>query len=68
MSPRKEYFDKPVVRVDTLKARFPRICPVCGSPATKIVRMKIASDMGRYLRDERAPTLYKGTMVHNNMR
>ena len=56
MSPRKEYFDKPVVRVDTLKARFPRICPVCGSPATKIVRMKIASDMGRYLRDERAPT------------
>ena len=55
MSPRKEYFDKPVVRVDTFKARFPRICPVCGSPATKIVRMKIASGGVRYLRREWDP-------------
>ncbi|TET07403.1 MAG: hypothetical protein E3J86_13175 [Candidatus Thorarchaeota archaeon] len=42
MSPRREFFDEPVVRVETLKARFPRTCPVCGSPATKIMRMKIA--------------------------
>ena len=42
MSPRREYFDEPVVRVETLKARFPRTCPVCGSPATEIFRMKIA--------------------------
>ena len=42
MSPRREYFDEPVVRVAALKARFPRTCPVCGSPATKIMRMKIA--------------------------
>lgn len=42
MSPRSEFFDEPVVRVETLKARFPRTCPVCGSPATKIMRMKIA--------------------------
>lgn len=41
MSPRSEFFDEPVVRVETLKARFPRTCPVCGSPATKIMRMKI---------------------------
>lgn len=56
MSPRKEYFDKPVVRVDTLKARFPRICPVCGSPATKIIRMKIASGGDQYLLRSRDPT------------
>ncbi len=42
MSPRREFFDEPVVRIETLKARFPRTCPVCGSPATKIMRMKIA--------------------------
>ncbi|MFW9792766.1 MAG: hypothetical protein ACFFEE_00570 [Candidatus Thorarchaeota archaeon] len=44
MNPRREYFEEPVVRVETLKARFPRMCPVCGSPSTKIERMKIAKD------------------------
>ena len=42
MSPRKEYFDEPLVKVDFQKARFPRTCPVCGTPATKVVRMNIA--------------------------
>lgn len=42
MPPRKEYFDEPLVKVDFRRARFPRICPVCGSPATTIVRMNIA--------------------------
>lgn len=55
MSPRKEYFDTPVVRVNTLKARFPKICPVCGSPATKIVRMKITTGRKEYLRREWDP-------------
>ncbi|MFX1483496.1 MAG: hypothetical protein ACFFCP_09930 [Promethearchaeota archaeon] len=50
MSPRREYFDEPIVRVETLKARFPKICPVCGAPATQIVRMKIASAGPQYLR------------------
>jgi hypothetical protein len=42
MSPRKEYFDEPLVKVDFLKARFPKTCPVCGAPATKVARLKIA--------------------------
>jgi hypothetical protein len=41
MSPRKEYFDEPLVKVDFQRAKFPRICPICGVPATKIVRMNI---------------------------
>ena len=49
MSPRREYFDEPVVRVETLKARFPKTCPVCGSPATRTVRMRIASGGSEYL-------------------
>ena len=42
MSPRKEYFDEPLVKVDFLRARFPRICPICGAPATTVVRMNIS--------------------------
>lgn len=42
MSPRKVYFEEPIVKVDFLKARFPRVCPVCGAPATKVVLLKIA--------------------------
>lgn len=47
MSFRKEYFDEPLVKVDFSKARFPRTCPVCGTPATKVVRMNIAK-AGKY--------------------
>ncbi|MHA2351831.1 MAG: hypothetical protein ACXABX_01770 [Candidatus Thorarchaeota archaeon] len=50
MSPRKKYFDEPLVKVDFLKARFPRTCPVCGAPATKAVRMKIAKTGKQSLR------------------
>ena len=41
MSPRREYFDEPLVKVDFQRARFPRTCPICGAPATRIVRMNI---------------------------
>jgi len=41
LSPRKEYFDEPLVKVDFLKARFPKTCPVCGAPANTIVRLNI---------------------------
>lgn len=50
MSPRKEYFDEPLVKVDFLKARFPKTCPVCGAPATKVVRLKVAKTGKQYLR------------------
>ena len=47
ISPRKEYFDEPLVRVDFQKARFPKTCPICGTPATKTVRMNITK-AGKY--------------------
>jgi hypothetical protein len=47
---RKEFFDEPLVKVDFLKARFPKTCPVCGAPATKVVRMRIAKNGKQYLR------------------
>ena len=50
MSPRKEYFDEPLVKVDFSKARFPSTCPVCGTPATKVARLKIAKSGKQYLR------------------
>ncbi len=49
MSPRKEYFDEPLVKVDFLKVRFPKKCPVCGAPATKVLRLKIAKAGKQYL-------------------
>ena len=34
MSPQKQYFDEPVVRVELSKVRFPKLCPVCGVTAS----------------------------------
>jgi hypothetical protein len=50
VSPRKEYFDEPLVKVDFAKARFPKTCPICGAPATKVVRLKVAKTGKQYLR------------------
>ncbi|MFW9974257.1 MAG: hypothetical protein ACFFDQ_03175 [Candidatus Thorarchaeota archaeon] len=50
MSPRKEYFEQPLVRVNLQKAQFPKTCPVCGATATKVVRMKISKTGNQYLR------------------
>ncbi|MGY5865185.1 MAG: hypothetical protein RTV41_11335 [Candidatus Thorarchaeota archaeon] len=58
MSPRREYFDEPVVRVETLKARFPKTCPVCGSPAANIVRMRVATSGSKSFRRMRDYTIY----------
>jgi hypothetical protein len=50
MSPKKQIFEEPIVRVDISRARFPGICPVCGQPATTTSRLTIASGKQRYLR------------------
>ncbi|MFW9768669.1 MAG: hypothetical protein ACFFF9_16810 [Candidatus Thorarchaeota archaeon] len=55
MSLRKVYFDEPLVRVETAKARFPKTCPVCGNPATSIVQMRVASSGNKYIRRGRDP-------------
>lgn len=45
---KREYFDIPVVRVESSRIRFPKICPVCGQPATKTARIQIAWDQKDY--------------------
>jgi hypothetical protein len=55
MSPKKVYFDEPVVRVETNKARFPKTCPVCGRQATEIVRMRISRSGSKFLRRQWDP-------------
>jgi hypothetical protein len=61
VSPRKEYFDEPLVKVDFQKARFPRTCPVCGNPATKVERLKIAKTGKQY---NRRTWLYPSARIH----
>lgn len=56
MSPRKLHFDEPIVRVDISRARFPRVCPVCGNPATTTSRLTIVSGRPQYLRREWDPS------------
>ena len=56
MSPRKLYFDEPLVRVDISRARFPKVCPVCGNPATETSRLTIVSGRPQYLRREWDPS------------
>ena len=46
---KKEYFRKPVVRAETARIRFPRICPVCGKTATQTARIQIVSGRKEYL-------------------
>ena len=50
MSPRREVFEKPIVRVTMGKIQFPRICPVCGSRATKALRVTTMPGRKQYLR------------------
>ena len=57
MSPQKEYFENPVVRVDSQQIRYPRICPVCTERATKVARISIRPGK-QYLRPMWNPTFY----------
>lgn len=47
---RKEFFKEPIVRVNTMRIRFPRMCPVCGSTVTKTVRVSTIPGGTRWLR------------------
>ncbi len=55
MSPKKHYFDNPIVRVDLSRARFPKICPICGARAILLSRMTIVTGRTQYLRREWDP-------------
>lgn len=49
MSPQKHYFEEPVVRVEVSRVRFPKVCPVCGAPASILSRITLTSGKGQYL-------------------
>lgn len=49
MSGQKYYFEEPAVRLDLSRVRFPKICPVCGTPASTLSRITIVSGKTRYL-------------------
>jgi hypothetical protein len=42
---RRQYFDEPIVRAKVSRIRFPKTCPVCGAPTSKITR--ISSNPGK---------------------
>ncbi|MFW9932744.1 MAG: hypothetical protein ACFFDR_08810, partial [Candidatus Thorarchaeota archaeon] len=48
-------FKEPVVRVQMEKIRFPKLCPICGSPATKPARISTAPAKKQYLRPQWDP-------------
>ena len=49
MGQKKEYFRKPVVRVETARIRFPRVCPVCGKTASHTAKIQVVSGRKEYL-------------------
>jgi len=49
MSPQKHYLDEPAVRIELSRVRFPKICPVCGAPASILSRITLSSRGSNYL-------------------
>jgi hypothetical protein len=50
MSPKKYYFDEPLVRVSLSRVQFPKICPVCGAPSTATTRIVVTIRKNQHLR------------------
>lgn len=42
MTARTEYFEDPIIRIGIEDARFPRLCPICGQPASRLSRVMAA--------------------------
>ncbi len=49
MSPKKKYFKTPLVRAEIGRIRFPKMCPVCGSPATTDTLVTVTPGRKQYL-------------------
>lgn len=49
MSPQKVYLEDPAVRVELSRVRFPKVCPVCGAPASILSRITLSSSGSNYL-------------------
>jgi hypothetical protein len=58
MTPRKEVFKEPLVRVPVDRVRFPSICPICGDKASKSARIVATPGKSRFLRPEWDPAFH----------
>ena len=43
------HLEKPAVRIDLSRVRFPKVCPVCGAPASILSRITLSSTSSNYL-------------------
>jgi lipid-A-disaccharide synthase-like uncharacterized protein len=50
MSPERVVFDEPIVRAETQKLKFPKICPICGDPAKDIMPITLIPNQYKSLR------------------
>ena len=55
MSPQKIYLEEPAVRVQLSRVRFPKICPVCGVPASIPSRVTLSPGATKWDPSFRAP-------------
>ncbi|TFG31185.1 hypothetical protein EU528_06860 [Candidatus Thorarchaeota archaeon] len=58
MTVNKKVFTEPIVRAKISKVRFPKICPVCGEPATTITWITTRPQNKRWLRPHWDPGFY----------
>ena len=57
MSPQKEVFKEPIVRAETDRLKFPKLCPVCGAPSEEVMPLTVIPNQFQSLR----PSLNYGT-------
>ena len=67
MSPQKQYFEEPVVRVELSKVRFPTLCPVCGVTASIPSRITFTSGGTNWEPSFRAHSLPMKRVLHPKM-
>ncbi len=48
--PSRETFKHPIIRIHISKARFPKMCPVCGIKCSETTRLTASTNRRRYLR------------------
>ncbi|MHA1906860.1 MAG: hypothetical protein ACW98Y_06175 [Candidatus Thorarchaeota archaeon] len=68
MTPQKEFFKEPLIRVPVDRIRFPSICPICGDKATKPARIAATPSKNRYLRPEWDPAFHPSVRRRANLK
>ncbi|MFW9847831.1 MAG: hypothetical protein ACFFF4_01760 [Candidatus Thorarchaeota archaeon] len=67
MTPRKEVFKDPLIRIPVDRIRFPDICPICGAKGTRPARIAATPGKNRYLRPEWDPSFYPSVRRKYNL-